>query len=147
MPKPTTLYLASDHAGFSLKESTKKYLLKYTALDLSPDLVKEDDYPQHAKRIALAMQSNPTALGILYCGSGHGMDIAANRFSGVRAIVARTSEDAKLAREHNHANILVLGGRITSPQKAKLIIESFLSAKPSSATRHIRRIHQLDHLV
>jgi ribose 5-phosphate isomerase B len=72
------------------------------------------------------------------------MDIAANRLTGVRAIVARTTSDAKLGREHNHANILILGGRVTKPALAKKILATFLKTKPSKDARHVRRVKQLD---
>ena len=145
MPKTTTLYLAADHAGFELKEKIKtKFHEKHEILDLSPLLKEGDDYPLHAKEVALALQKDPAALGILVCGTGHGMDIAANRYKGIRAIVARTAEDAALAREHNHANIIVLGGWSTKPTAAYAIVESFLSTKPSSAIRHKRRVAELD---
>ena len=148
MPQKPSLYLAADHAGHALKEKIKaKLSAKRQVLDLSPDLDKDDDYPLHAKKVALALQNDPKALGILFCGSGHGMDIAANRFKGIRAIVARTTKDAALAREHNHANVLVLGGWGTKPALAQSIIETFLTTKPSPAARHKRRVAELDELL
>ncbi|MFO0764524.1 MAG: RpiB/LacA/LacB family sugar-phosphate isomerase [Patescibacteria group bacterium] len=148
MPKKPLIYLAADHAGFALKEKIKaKLSAKRETLDLSPKLDKDDDYPLHAKKVALALQSDKNALGILICGSGHGMDIAANRFKGIRAVVARTAKDAKLAREHNHANIVVLGGWGTKPALAQSIIDTFLKTKPSPAARHKRRVKELDELL
>lgn len=148
MSKKTPIYLAADHAGFALKEKIKTFLEKNREIiDLSPALKKEDDYPLHAQKVALALLDNPNALGILVCGTGHGMDIAANRYQGIRAIVARNVDDAVLAREHNHANILVLGGWVTKPALAQKIIERFLATKPSTATRHKRRVASLDRLV
>lgn len=145
MPKKTTLYLAADHAGFELKEKIKaKFSEKHQILDLSPTFKEGDDYPLHAKRVALALQSDPTAIGILVCGTGHGMDIAANRYKGIRAVVARTIKDVELAREHNHANIVVLGGWITKPSAAYAMTQAFLSTKPSTAARHKRRVAELD---
>jgi ribose 5-phosphate isomerase B len=143
MPTQPTLYLGADHAGFKLKEALKASL-KGKTMDLSPVFKEGDDYPIAARRVAMAIQSEPSALGILVCGSGLGMDIAANRLKGVRAIVARTVQDAKLGREHNHANILVLGGWITKPALAKKIVAMFLKAKPSKEPRHVRRVKQLD---
>lgn len=148
MPQKPPLYIAADHAGFALKEKIKAKLgTKREVLDLSPKLVKDDDYPLQAKKVALALQNDKNALGILICGSGHGMDIAANRFKGIRAIVARTAKDAKLSREHNHANIVVLGGRETKPALAQTIVDTFLKTKPSTATRHKRRVNELDELL
>ncbi len=145
MPIKPMIYLGADHAGFALKEVVKAELVKIKrqACDLSPRLVEGDDYPLPAKKVTLAIGQEKDSLGILVCGSGHGMEIAANRVKGMRAIVARTEEDAKLAREHNHANILVLGGWITKPAMAKKIVAMFLKAKPSKEARHMRRVKQL----
>lgn len=146
MSKKTTLYLGADHAGFALKETVKKALASrgVLAMDLSPTLVKGDDYPLAARKVAMAILAEKDALGVLFCGTGHGMDIAANRFRGIRAIVARTDKDAKLSREHNHANILVLGGWATKNAGANKIVSAFLKAKPSKEARHVRRVKQLD---
>lgn len=140
------IYLGADHAGFKLKESLKEALTKAKVLvcDLSPHLVKGDDYPLAAKKVSLAILHEAGSLGLLVCGTGQGMDIAANRYRGVRAIVARTEEEAKLSREHNHANILVLGGWVTKPVLAKKIVMKFLKTKPSKLERHVRRVKELD---
>lgn len=140
------IYLGADHAGFKLKETLKEALVKAKLLvcDLSPRLVKDDDYPLAAKKVALAILHEEGSLGLLVCGTGHGMDIAANRHKGVRAIVARSEQDAKLSREHNHANILVLGGWVTKPTLAKKMVMKFLKTKPSKLERHVRRVKQLD---
>ena len=134
------IYLGADHAGFELKEKIKQP----GYMDLSPVFLKGDDYPLAARKVAMAIEQDKDSLGILVCGTGHGMDIAANRLKGVRAIVARTEQDAKLAREHNHANVIVLGGWITKPALAKKIIATFLKTKPSKDARHVRRVKQLD---
>lgn len=145
MTRTQTIYLGADHAGFALKEILKKGLRKpWRVVDLSPALVHGDDYPPVAQKTARLMQKNPGSFGLLVCGSGHGMEIAANRFRGVRAIVARTAADAVLGREHNHANLLVLGGWMTKPLQAKHILAHFLSAEPSKASRHVRRVRQLE---
>lgn len=147
MPKPSPIYLGADHAGFTLKEMVKAQSVKRKAqsmIDLSPTMIEGDDYPLEARKVAMAVRNDPRALGILVCGTGHGMEIAANRISGVRAIVARTEQDAKLGREHNHANVLVLGGWITKPAMAKKIVDAFLKARPSKEKRHVRRVKQLD---
>ncbi len=147
MPHKTIIYLGADHAGFALKEAIKSQSAKRKAqslMDLSPNKIEGDDYPLAAKKVAMAVLQDKDALGILFCGTGHGMDIAANRYPGVRAIVARTEKDAKLAREENHANILVLGGWMTKPAMAKKIIAAFLKTKPSKEKRHVRRVKQLD---
>jgi ribose 5-phosphate isomerase B len=146
MPTKPTIYLGADHAGFKLKEALKEVLMKskFQVCDLSPRFVEGDDYPLAAKKVSMAISHEENSLGVLVCGTGHGMDIAANRSKGVRAIVARTEQDAKLSREHNHANILVLGGWVTKAPLAKKIVMKFLKTKPSKIERHVRRVKQLD---
>ncbi len=146
MPNKPMIYLGADHAGFKLKETLKEALTKakFSVCDLSPRLVKDDDYPLAAKKVSLAVLGEPGSFGVLVCGTGLGMDIAANRFPGIRAIVARTEDDAKTSREHNHANILALGERVTKPALAIKMTLTFLKTKPSKAQRHERRVHQLD---
>ncbi|KAA0206858.1 RpiB/LacA/LacB family sugar-phosphate isomerase [Candidatus Uhrbacteria bacterium] len=148
MPKPIPLYLGADHAGFALKEAIKADLWTrgYDPVDVSPNLVAGDDYPLAARKVAMAVQKDQAAFGLLFCGTGHGMDVAANRFRGVRAVVARSERDAKLSREHNHANVLVLGGWVTKPAAAKKIVATFLKTKPSKTARHVRRVKQLDQM-
>lgn len=116
----------------------------YDVKDFSLEYIPGDDYPQYAKEVAKAVQKKKGSLGLLVCGTGHGMEIAADRFKGVRAFVARSERDAILARQHNHANVLVLGGWITKGAKAKKIVRSWLKARPSTAARHIRRVKQID---
>lgn len=146
MPNKPTIYLGADHAGFKLKESLKEALMKakLPVCDLSPRLVEGDDYPLAAKKVTMAILHEEDSLGVLFCGTGHGMDIAANRHKGIRAIVARSEQDAKLSREHNHANIIVLGGWVTKPVLAKKIVMKFIKTKPSKLERHVRRVKQLD---
>lgn len=140
------IFLGADHAGFALKDRLKKIAVRLgmDVTDLSPTFRKGDDYPVAASAVARSVAEHSQALGLLVCGTGHGMEIAANRIRGIRAVVARTAEDAVIAREHNHANILVLGGWITSPAMAEKIFHAFFAAKPSRAVRHLRRVRQLD---
>lgn len=139
-------YLGADHAGFALKQELLDMLRHdgRAVKDLSPTYRAGDDYPQAAKRVAKEVRKDPRSLGVLVCGTGHGMEMAANRFKGIRAFVARTEEDAKLAREHNHANVIVFGGWVTKPAVAKKILRVWMKAKPSSAARHKRRVRELD---
>lgn len=143
-----TYLLGADHAGFSLKERLRTFLLKHHARveDLSPDTQDGDDYPDIAQRLAKHVAKHPEARGILVCGSGFGMEIAANRVRGVRAVVVRTAEEAQIAREHNHANVLVFGERFTPPTQAEHILTTWIEASPSLAQRHVRRVHKLDAL-
>ncbi len=146
MSTKQTLYLGSDHAGFKLKEALKGQIdgKRYSVHDLSPRFEEGDDYPLPARKVSQAVLADDGAMGLLVCGTGHGMEIAANRFKGIRAVVLRDAKDAKLSREHNHANIMVLGGWITKPALAKKIVQMFLKTKPSNHPRHLRRIKQLD---
>jgi ribose 5-phosphate isomerase B len=145
-PQKEMIYLGADHAGFKLKEELRRLLEKegYPIMDVSPKYVEGDDYPLYAKQVAARVQKDKNGLGLLVCGTGHGMEMAADRFKKVRAFVAHTAKDAKLAREHNHANVIVFGGWITKRDEAKKILRAWLKAKPSRAARHVRRVKQLD---
>ena len=141
------MILGADHAGFKLKEAVKKYLgaKGYTLYDLSPVLIPGDDYPLIAKKAVKLLKASSYKLhAVLVCGSGHGMEIEANRFKGIRAIVARSPKDAMVSEQEDHSNILILGGRMTKPALAKKIVSGWLKAKPSKAKRHLRRIKELD---
>ena len=143
-----TILLGSDHAGFTLKEAIKRFLKSsgFEIKDLSPDLTPGDDYPPVAKQAARDVAANNPSHAILFCGSGYGMDIVANRFKGIRAIVARTPQDAILSRQDDHSNILVLGGRVTKPAQATKIVKAWLMTKPSKAKRHLRRLQEIDQI-
>ena len=140
-----TIFLGADHAGFALKETLKKHLtqLGWMVVDQSPVFIESDDYPPIAKLVAQDVCKMKT-VGILVCGSGLGMDIAANRVKGARAVVLRTEADAKSSREHNHANIAIFGERITSAAKAKKILDTWLATPYSKEKRHIRRVKEID---
>lgn len=141
----TKLILGADHAGFELKEKIKKYLVaqKYALKDLSPELVAGDDYPAIGSRVARAVAKDSQARGILVCGSGIGVAIAANRIKGARAFAAHTAEEVKQAREHNNANIITLSGWNMDARYAMRLIETFLTTAFSKAERHKRRVKQL----
>lgn len=137
------LYIASDHAGFELKKRLISYLknqLKKTVKDLgAKKLNKDDDFVDFAIATAKQVSAQKEALGILICGSGHGMCIAANKIKGVRAIVGYSIEGAELGRRHNDANILCLAGRILTPEHANAITRKFLTTKFEGAERLARR--------
>jgi ribose 5-phosphate isomerase B len=153
------ILLGSDHAGYALKEHLRKALiaLGYDVCDCTPDLIKGDDYPIIGKEIARAIsnvQSRVTShesrvntsrppLGILVCGSGVGVAIAANRVRGARAVEGFSVKQVKLAREHNDANILTLGEWNTPPAQAIKIVRAFLETPASKEKRHRRRIEEL----
>ncbi|MFA5935631.1 MAG: RpiB/LacA/LacB family sugar-phosphate isomerase [Patescibacteria group bacterium] len=144
MKKPL-LFLGADHAGFELKEKLKADLLHqgYEIYDLSPRFKKDDDYPIHAKKVALAVSKTPGSMGVLACGSGVGVSIAANRVKGARAFDAHDEKETKLAREHNDANVIALSGWKLSEKEALALVKTFLKTKASGAERHRRRVGQL----
>lgn len=140
-----TLFLGADHAGFELKESLKPWLhtLNVEICDLSPRFEKGDDYPMHGMKVALAVTKTKNSLGILVCGSGVGISIAANRVKGARAFDAFDAKTVALAREHNDANIIALSGWHHSLAKAKSLISLFLKTEFSKEPRHKKRVKQL----
>lgn len=147
MPAKKRLYLGSDHAGYALKEALKKYLAKrFEIIDRTPEYVEGDDYPKIGFEVARLVADQPESRGLLVCGSGIGMSIAANRVKKIRAALVHTPAQAKLSRHDDHANILVLAGRLLSAAKAKTVTDMWLKTPPSSAPRHQRRVKQLDHL-
>lgn len=141
------LYIASDHAGYELKEYLHRQLAERGVAfeDFGTFSTKTDDYPGYAKRVAKEVVKH-NGKGILLCGSGEGMAIAANRFKGVRAAVVWDPKVAKETREHNDANILALPARHLTPEQAWEIVSAFLSTSFSHEERHKRRIEQLDAL-
>ena len=143
----STIFLASDHAGFALKEKIKDYLILkgYTIFDFGPfKFNKDDDYSDYAFNVAEKVVKSKDCLGVLICGSAAGMCIAANKVSGARAIAAYDSCISKLAREYNNANILCLSIRFISEYKNKKILDAFLKARFSNAERHKRRINKIE---
>jgi glycine hydroxymethyltransferase len=121
------IFIASDHAGFALKESIKTAFADLEFIDLGTFSQEPSvDYPDYAKAVADALYAEPEELGILICGSGIGISIAANRFTHIRAALCRDSSDAEVARKHNNSNVLVLGGRVTDISEAKSVISSFI---------------------
>ena len=139
--------LGADHAGFELKELVKNHLL-HRGFELddrgtnSPDSV---DYPDFARLVGEQVASGKADLGILVCGAGIGMSIAANKVPGVRAANAHSEVEAQLCREHNNANVLALGGRLLEPQLALKIVDRWLGASFSGG-RHQRRVDKITEL-
>ncbi len=136
--------IASDHAGYEFKLRLKSLLKDTPWEDLGPDSAKSVDYPDFAKKLAYRIQSDETSLGILICGSGIGMSIAANRVRGVRAALISDPVSARLAREHNDANVLCLAARFLAPEYAAEITQIFLKTLPSQDERHLNRIKKID---
>jgi len=133
--------LGSDHAGFKLKESVKRFLdnnnLSYT--DFGTFNMDEEDYPQYAYKVCQAVVQDKYDRGILICGTGIGMCMAANKIRGIRAALAYSIETAQLSRLHNDANILCLGGRQTGESLAMDIVEVWLNTSFEGG-RHQRRL-------
>ena len=136
--------LASDHAGFSLKEIIKKKLIKnkIRVIDFGPYNKDKVDYPDYAKKVARNISSKRTNMGILVCGSGTGMAISANKLRKIRAAVCYNSVSTRLSRTHNNANILALGSRLTNKREALKLVNIFLSTKFEGG-RHLRRIKKI----
>ena len=141
------LYLASDHGGVVLKDAIKTHLeskgLPFE--DLGPESGESVDYPDYAEKCAMALKDNPEAGGIIICGSGIGISIAANRHSWVRAALVHDVTSAHLCREHNNANILALGERLTGVTTALECVDSFLETAFEGG-RHARRVDKLTNL-
>ena len=136
--------LASDHAGFALKELLKKHLktLGYEPLDLGTHNEDSVDYPDFGNAMAAAIKAGKAERGILVCGSGIGISIAANRHPHIRAALCHNEETAKLSREHNDANVLALGARIVSEETAKTMLKTFLTTQFAGG-RHAGRVAKL----
>ena len=136
--------ISSDHAGYILKEHIKKYLLKkkITVNDLGPKTNKSVDYPDYAKKVAKERLSKKAHLGILVCGSGTGMAMSANKFKKIRAAVCYNVISTRLSRQHNNANILALGARLTKRNIALKLVNIFLSTKFEGG-RHLRRVKKV----
>ncbi len=136
--------IASDHAGFNLKEHIKSYLLKkkISIIDLGPHNSHSVDYPDYAKKVAKRIQKKKSEIGILVCGSGTGMSISANKFRQIRAAVCHNKSSTRLSRQHNDANIISLGSRLTKKKEAFSFIELFMKTKFDGG-RHLRRIKKI----
>lgn len=139
--------LGSDHAGFKLKEALKGFLISRDFKVLDEGTYSEDsvDYPDFAKKVANDIKSKNADFGILVCGTGIGMSIAANRIKGIRAALCLFPEMARLARLHNDANVLVLPGRLISSELAQWITEVFLSERFEGG-RHEKRVKKIEEM-
>jgi ribose 5-phosphate isomerase B len=136
--------IGSDHAGFVVKEMIRKYLESagYTVRDLGTSSEESVDYPDYGKAVGEQVISKQADLGIAVCGSGIGISIAANKVPGIRAALSHDVNTARLAREHNDANVLALGGRVVSGETAIAMVQTFLST-PYLGGRHQRRIDKI----
>lgn len=139
------ILIASDHAGFALKETLERALEKlgYDVDDLGPDTAESADYADYAHALAERVSSREVKRGVLLCGTGLGMSYAANRHPNVRAAVAWNAEIAKLAREHNDANVLVLPARFLTDDEGVSILKTWLDT-PFEGGRHARRVEKIE---
>ena len=136
--------IASDHAGYKLKEVIKNFLIlkNISIIDLGPINDSSVDYPDFAKRVSNRVKTKKSDIGILVCGSGTGMAISANKVKKIRAAVCYNLTSTRLSRQHNNANIIALGSRLTKKSTALKLISVFLSTKFEGG-RHQRRVKKI----
>lgn len=138
------IIVANDHAGYSLKEKVKNWLAEanHTVVDIGTHSEDSVDYPDFAHQLSERVKSGEFELGILICGSGNGVSMAANKHKGIRAALAWLPEIASLARQHNNANVLSLPARFITEEQAKEIVFAFLSAEFEGG-RHENRVNKI----
>jgi len=126
-----TVCIASDHAGFNLKEDIKNHLIdkKISIFDVGPYNDQSVDYPDYAKKLGYRIKSKKSDVGILVCGSGTGMAISANKIKKIRAAVCYNSKSTRLSRQHNNANIIALGSRLINKKLSLKLVDLFLKTK------------------
>lgn len=139
------VYVGADHAGVNLKARLLAELerLGYQGVDVGTSSDEATDYPDYAHRVARAIETGEAERGVLVCGTGVGMCMAANRHPGVRAAVAWTPEVAELVRRHNDANVLTLGARVLDEEEAVRILKRWLKT-PFDGGRHARRVQKIE---
>lgn len=145
------IYIASDHAGYACKNMIIDYLwsreisLNDVVIDLGPETNKSCDYPDYANKLCaeIIKSGDEDAIGILVCGTGIGMSIAANRHSHIRCALSYTTSAAEMARLHNNANVLAIGAKYTSDNTIKEMVNTFITTPFSNESRHISRLDKL----
>ena len=137
--------LASDHAGFELKEEIKKYLInkRKKVLDLGTKSTTSVDYPDYAHLLSKKMKKSKNQFGILICGTGIGMSMAANKHKNIRAALCHNTKSTKLSREHNNANVMAIGARLTKKNVALKCVSTFLNTDFDGGSRHVKRIKKI----
>lgn len=140
------VYIGSDHAGYNLKEELKKFLTekKVSFVDLGSFSTESVDYPDIAREVSEKVTEEKGSFGVLACGTGTGMAMAANKSEGIRAANCVNELQARLARMHNDANVICLGGRVIGTELAKSILEAFLNTPFSREERHERRVKKIE---
>lgn len=138
------IHIGSDHAGFALKERVKAHLIEagHEVTDVGAPSEESVDYPLFAAQVGRAVAAHDADFGVLVCGTGLGMAIAANKVHGVRAVQVNDVEFARLSRMHNDANVVTLAGRFIEPDRAAEIVDAFL-ATPFEGGRHTRRVDEI----
>ncbi|MCQ2530587.1 MAG: ribose 5-phosphate isomerase B [Lachnospiraceae bacterium] len=138
--------IGSDHAGFEMKEALKKHLEEkgYEVKDFGTDSDQSCDYPEFAKAVSHCVADGVAEKGVLICGTGIGMSMAANKVKGIRAAVVGDAFSAQATREHNDANIICMGARVIDLEKATEFLDIFMSTDFSFGENHIRRIGKLE---
>ena len=144
LKKMNSIVVASDHAGFKLKEEIKKYLIRKSrkVLDLGTKNTNSVDYPYFAHLLSKKMKSDSNKFGILVCGSGIGMDMAANKHKNVRAALCYDIKSTKLSRQHNNANVMTIGARLTKKNVALRCVDTFIKTNFKGG-RHLRRVKKI----
>lgn len=143
------IFFGADHAGLELKNEIKDFLNEREGIEIedlgAQTLDEEDDYPGYAFAVAKKVASNPDAKGILVCGSGQGMSIAANRIKGVRAALAWDEKSATASKTDDDANVLVLPARFIDKYQAQAMVDAWLSAEFKTAPKYHRRLDEIEH--
>ena len=136
--------IASDHAGYKLKDHIKEFLINnnISIIDLGPMNNRSVDYPDYAKKVSSRVKSKRSDVGILVCGSGTGMAISANKTKKIRAAVCYNLRSTRLSRQHNNANIIAIGSRLTKKNVALKLVSTFLETKFEGG-RHLRRVKKI----
>ena len=136
--------VGSDHAGFALKKKVREYLVSrgYEVEDHGADSTESVDYPDYAERVATRVAAQEVAFGVVVCGTGIGVAMSANKVPGIRAAPCNDTLTARMAREHNDANVLTLGGRVLDESTARKILDVWLGT-PFAGGRHQRRVDKI----
>lgn len=139
------IYIGADHAGFNIKEAVKNMLANYNynIIDLGTNSNARVDYPDFGHKVAQAVLADEGSFGIVICGTGIGISIAANKYKGIRAALCHDDYTAKMARAHNNANILAFGERVVGLGVVESIIDTFLTT-PFEGGRHANRVEKIE---
>lgn len=142
------VYFGSDHAGYNLKNQLVDYLKGkgHRAVDLGVFSEESVDYPDIAREVGEKVQENHGAVGVLICGTGIGMCMAVNKLKGIRGANCENENCVTMARRHNDANVLCIGGRVLPFEEAKKLVDIFLTEKFEAEERHVRRVKKMDQI-